>query len=567
LVAGSLLALGSVEPVRGAEPARGMPRPAGAKKAVTKPGWLLNLPGYTRVVRRQDGKLAAITTGTVGSTSGVVARFSSDNGQTWGEPQLLFPLSEEFGGPEPLVDQKGELQLFFLKERKKTTDDDGSGMPMGIDIWHTHTSGGWKQAPPPVRIWKGYCGSMNCEVQLKSGRILFPFSFYSNCTWSHRGEGTEAYTYRGRGVCTLLYSDDGGDTWTLSPSRLRVSTPDLSTDEGSIEPVLAQLSDGRVWMLLRTQYGRFYESVSQDGAVWTTPKPSRILAGDSPAGLVRLDDGRIVMLWNDCLRFSYAYGGRMVLHAAVSADDGKTWRGFREISRDPRRSEPPPPNGDHGTAYPIPMAANEGMVISTDALPSPRYNLIFDPNWLLETHQQDDFSHGLDDWSAFGVKGVELVPAPGLPLYRKVLQIRKPEAEWPAGAEWNFPAGTSGTLRLRLQIWPGFGGALIGLTDHFSVPYDDLDRFNNLFNCQIEPDGKLPGQGALTPGQWHNLEFRWDGRKRTCRLMLDGQTVATLPQARDTLGINYLRIRSTAPETDPAGLLIESVEAQVSPQG
>jgi hypothetical protein len=542
------------------------PKHSAAKKAVAKPHWVPNLPEGWRIVRKPDGQLAAVSVGTVGGVHGVVARLSADNGETWSPVKLVCPMEGDFGGPDPLVDQKGELQLFFLKGRDKPTDDDGSGMSIGIDIWHTHTTGGWAHANPPVRIWKGYCGSMNCEMEMKNGRILFPFSYYSNSTWGHRGTGTEAYTYRGRGVCTLLYSDDYGDTWKLSPSRLRVETPDLSTDEGAIEPVVTQLNDGRAWMLLRTQWGRFYESFSPDGAVWSPPHPTRIIASDSPAGLVRLDDGRIVMLWNSSQRHAYAYGGRHVLHGAITSDDGKTWRGFREICRDPRRAEPPPPTGDHGTTYPIPMAAYNGQIITTDGLPNPHYNLMLDPAYLLETSQQDDFSHGLDDWSILGVHGVELVAHPQQPN-RQVLAVRKPDAGWPAGAVWNFPAGTSGKLHLRLQVQRGFKGALIGLTDHFSVPYDDLDRYNNLFNLDLGPNGTVSGQAAIAPGVWHDLEFRWDGRKRNCRVLLDGRTVADLPQARDTLGINYVRIRSTAQDTDPAGLLIENVSANVSPEG
>ena len=63
-----------------------------------------------------DRQLAAIAMGTVSGTQGVVARYSRDNGQTWGEVQLLFPMVGQFGSPEPLIDRHGELQLFFLKD-------------------------------------------------------------------------------------------------------------------------------------------------------------------------------------------------------------------------------------------------------------------------------------------------------------------------------------------------------------------------------------------------------------------------------------------------------------------
>jgi hypothetical protein len=188
--------------------------------------------------------------------------------------------------------------------------------------------------------------------------------------------------------------------------------------------------------------------------------------------------------------------------------------------------------------------------------------LILDPDWLLQNSQRDDFSHGLEDWSAFGVRGVELVPHPQR-QGAKVLRIRKTEREWPAGAVWNFPNGTSGRLRLRILLKPGFGGALIGLTDHFSVPFDDLDQHHNLFNLMIGEGGRIGPRANLTPDRWHDLEFRWDNRKRVCQVLLDGRSAATIQQSRDSLGVNYLRIRSTAPYTDPAGLLIESVEAEV----
>jgi hypothetical protein len=540
------------------------PTPRTPEAGPRKPRWLTNLPGNWRIVRLPDSRLAGLLAGEAEGQYGVIARYSSDNGQTWEEAKFLFPLNRDMGSPEPLVDRNGELQLFFLKAREKKTDDDGSGMPMGIDIWHARTTGGRTQMSPPVEIWRGYCGSMNCELQLKSGRILFPFSYYTNSLWSNRGPGTEAFTYRGRGVCAVLYSDDDGKTWQLSPAKLRVSTPDLSTDEGAIEPVIAELRDGRAWMLIRAQHGRFYESFSTNGADWSLPRPTRILSSDSPAGLVRLDDGRLALLWNNCLRFPYAYGGRHVLHAAVSDDDGKTWRGFREVARNPRRDEPPPPRGDHGATYPIPMAANDGLIISTDGLPSPRYNLMIDPKWLLETTQQDDFTDGLEQWTAFGVQGVGLAPHPQKPDAR-VLQIRKTAPDWPAGAVWNFPSGASGRLRLRLQIREGFRGALLGLTDHYSVPFDDLDRFANLYNLELGPEGQMNGRKAFVPGRWHELELRWAGPTRRCQVFLDGKPLANLPLARETLGVCYLRLRSTASVTDPAGLWIESVEAEVQP--
>jgi hypothetical protein len=380
-------------------------------------------------------------------------------------------------------------------------------------------------------------------------------------TWANRGEAFEKFTYMGTFDCTVLYSDDRGETWRLSPAPLKVTAPVLGT-YGAIEPVVVERGDGRVWMLLRTQHGRFYESLSDDGAVWPKPRPTRIFSSDSPAGLVRLADGRIVLFWNNCLRFPYAYGGRHVLHGAVSSDDGKTWRGFREVARNPLRHEPPPPTGDHGATYPIPCAVNDGKVITTTGLPEPNYNLFVDPEWFYETSRREEFRHGLEEWSVFGVKGVGLAPHPDQ-TGREVLALRKTDPDWPAGAVWNFPAGVKGRLRLRVQLRPGFAGARIGITDHFSVPYDDQDEFYNLFNLPIAADGS-PSPGTKLPtGRWVDLGFDWDLGAGRCLVTVDGRQAATLRQNRESLGACYLRLVSTAAETDGAGLLVESVEVRL----
>jgi hypothetical protein len=533
--------------------------PPVAASSAPPPSFLTDLKEVARLVRFPDGQLAAIFLRNTKDGTDLAGRFSGDNGKTWGEVRALMSIPKEdagFGSPEPLVDRDGELHVFLLKSRKKIP----SGLD--IDIWYARSFDGRTRWQQPRRIWEGYTGSLNCVIQMRSGRIVLPFSYKTNRTWAERGEGFDAYTYMGTFDSTVLYSDDGGATWKESPTPLKVLAPDLGT-YGAIEPVVVELSDGRVWMLIRTQHGRFYESFSKDGGTWSKPQPTRILSSDSPAGLVRLDDGRIVMLWNNCLRFPYAYGGRHVLHGAISADDGKTWRGFREIAKNPRRHEPPPPRGDHGATYPIPCAVNDGKVISTTGLPSPNFNLFIDPAWLYETSRADDFQHGLEEWSVFGVKGVELVPHPQRPD-RQVLALRKSEPDWPAAAVWNFPADAKGQLRLRLRLKPGFAGARIGITDHFSVPFDELDQFQNLFHFPIAADGSIDARNKLPIDQWIDLAFDWDTDQRQCVVSVNGRKIATLPQRRETLGICYLRLVSTAETTDDAGLLVERVEAKVS---
>jgi len=538
-----------------------------------KPVLLKNFDQRPIIAQLHDEKLMAFFMRTKDDVQQATARLSTDNGYSWSEEETLFQLPTEpggWGGPEALVDSNGEIHLFFLNDahtgvvRTSKAQQPTSAGQKRLDIWHVKSTDGRKNWQHPKCIWQGYTGALNSVIQLKNGRILLPFSYLTTRTWGNRGEGLDAFTFRGHYNCTLVYSDDTGDTWHISPAALKVSTPDIVSSYGAVEPVVLQLQDDRVWMLIRTQRGRFYESFSEDGIVWSEPQPTRLLSSDSPAGLVRLKDGRIVLFWNNCLRFPYAHGGRHVLHTAISEDEGQTWRGVREVARDPLSHEPPPPRGDHGTAYPFPTLAKEGKVIFTTGQgPGRNFCVLFDPDWLYETHQKDDFSAGLEDWSTFGTKGVELTPHPEKENVQ-VLSIRKAHEDWPAATVWNFPSGRRGSLRMRLLLKPDFKGALVGITDHFSVPFDQEDRFYNLFNLQINPDGQIAKGIKLEPNHWYNVELKWDCEEHKCNVFLDKRQIQTLAQLRDSEGACYLRPRSIAEEIDDAGFLVEYVEAELA---
>jgi hypothetical protein len=253
------------------------------------------------------------------------------------------------------------------------------------------------------------------------------------------------------------------------------------------------------------------------------------------------------------------------LHGAVSDDEGKTWRGYREVARNPLVGEPPPPSGDHGVSYTTPVVTARGVVVTPVSVGGSggNYLLHINPDWLLETSHSADLGRRLDEWSTFGTRGAEITDHPEKPG-QKVLSLRKPNRDWPAGAVWNFPSGMRGNLRIRLRVQPGFAGGSVGLTDHFSVPFDFEDEVYNLYTLRIGPDGRLPGGSRLEPGRWHDLQLEWDSGKRECGVQLDGRPVTRLEQSRETLGACYLRLRSTADSTDAAGLVVEAVKAAVS---
>lgn len=527
--------------------------------------------------RLKSGKLAGIFQRAGAGGPEIMARYSTDNGASWGEPNLLLTLPKadaNWGLGEVLVDRNEEFHLFFMITGNNTPASAkgeqerpliGELVGSRIDIGYVRSSNHGTTWTNPRVLWIGYTGALNSVIQTDTGSILLPFSYLTKRNWGNRGQGVAAFTFMGQYDSTVLHSEDDGATWSLSNS-LTVPVPDIVSAYGAVEPVVVQLKDKRVWMLIRTQMGRFWESFSRDGAHWSEPQPTDILSSDSPAGLVRLSDGRIVLFWNDSLRYPYAYGGRQVLHAAISADSGRTWRGYREVGRDPMRNEQPSMEGDFGTAYPFPALANNDTVLFVSGQGKGRIlRAMLDPKWLYETTQTANFRDRAEEWSTFGTKGVEIVAAePGLPGGDLALQLRKPQADWPAAAVWNFPSGEAGKLRLRLQVRPGFGGALIGLTDHFSTPFDKEDRYNNAYNLWIGPDGAAGSGLHLAPGKWHDLELAWSASAQTCLVTIDGRKSATLPVVRSSRNICYLRLASTAPTTDDAGFLVQSVSVDVS---
>lgn len=532
-----------------------------------------------------DGTLMAIGLQYRAGVQEVNAEYSRDGGRSWTGPRLLFQLPREAGGFgyfNVLVDRNGEVHIFFLCD-----GNTGGALPVEsgvpvpkkeiLDIWQAKSTNKTKVWNSLKRIWTGEAGDLLSVIQLRTGRILLPISYVTERTWAQRGSGFDAYTFMGKYDCGMLYSDDDGETWRQSSSALRVPTPDAS-DIGGAEPVVLELQDGRVWMLIRTSMGRLYESFSDDkGVSWSRPHPTDIISSEAPVGLIRLDKRQIVMFVNSCQRFPYGHGGRYVIHVAVSEDEGRTWKGFREMVRDPLRGQPPPANGDFGIAYPFLALTNHQIVFSPGIVTGTRDQhpqgpgelsrveerpfYLLDPTWIYETRQSDDFSHGLENWSVFGTRGAELIAHPDKPN-RSVLLIRKVDNAWQSSAVWNFPATKNGRVHLRLLLKPGFKGVLIGLTDHFSVPFDEEDIFYNVFNLQLNPESLLSVPFSVSV--WRDLDLDWNDDRRSLRVMVDSHETTTLERNRKphNSGLSYLRLRSISESDLDSGFLVESVEVR-----
>lgn len=87
------------------------------------------------------------------------------------------------------------------------------------------------------------------------------------------------------------------------------------------EHMIAELGGGRLWMLVRTDYG-VGQATSEDGGItWSPGRPTEIGGPSSRFHLRRLSSGRLLLVANA----GVAGGPRSHLTASLSDDDGATW--------------------------------------------------------------------------------------------------------------------------------------------------------------------------------------------------------------------------------------------------
>jgi hypothetical protein len=336
-------------------------------------------------------------------------------------------------------------------------------------------------------------------------------------------------------------------------------------ESGNAEPVGIQLNDGRLWIVVRSQDGFQWETFSNDdGLTWSEARHTRFVSNQSQMTVLRMKDGRLLLLWNNCGAdplppVEWQWAERTVIAAAISDDEGKSWKGYREISRAVKSGV------EICNPYVVEMPNGRLLVYVGGAL------LSIAPDFITKTKFVEEFDRGIRRWSTLPSEGISTVADPdrGVP---KVIKMIKPKADVTAAACLNIPFGRKGTVTMSVRIEPNFQGAHITLSDHYDLPGLPRDAS---FPLQINDKGRilvngsggtwLPTPGDLSPANWHELELTWDCAVQEALLKLDGVEVGRLHQYVCTDGVCYLRIRSTAKTTDEAGMYVKSVKVTAIP--
>lgn len=264
---------------------------------------------------------------------------STDGGQTWSEPRPLFDEGVDITVSRErqlLRTREGTIIAAFmnLSERNWTWDNnlhDAPGAQLPTYAMRSTDDGQtWEHIQKLHDDWSGCVRDM---IQTNDGRVIF-----TAMKMQHNP---------GRHAVLTYSSTDEGQSWKASNL---IDLGGQGHHGGVTEPAIEQLRDGRVWLLIRTNWGEFWSGYSYDGGRnWRVLKPSGIEASSAPAILTRLASGRLMLVWNRPLpegKDTWPHSGgdglwsetpvsnhREELSIAFSGDDGQTWTEPEVIAR------------------------------------------------------------------------------------------------------------------------------------------------------------------------------------------------------------------------------------------
>lgn len=297
--------------------------------------WLKTLP-LGPFVRLADGRLLTV--------DGNQVFASADEGKSWDRWALTVCDSREHfqvGTERSLLrTANGTLVLVFMNMAEyKWVWDAEKRLPSAdtrLPVWAMRSTDDGKTWTDAQMIYDGYCGDIHDILQTRNGTVIVPVQ--------------ELLYEDGRHALRPRYSTDEGKTWHRS-NLLDIGG--RGHHDGLIEGTLTERQDGTVWLLCRTNLGKFWSAFSDnDGKSFRVLTPSDIPSASSPGTLKRLASGKLLLVWNRPAPEGTAEppaevirGGdgqwsdvpvsnyRAELSVAFSDDDGKTWSSPKVVAR------------------------------------------------------------------------------------------------------------------------------------------------------------------------------------------------------------------------------------------
>lgn len=288
---------------------------------------------------------------------------STDEGKTWQEfPIFAKPEDYQIRPERALIcTKKGVVILAFANDKERAnwnwqkdiSDSPGATLPTYI----VRSLDGGKTWQPPQKLHDEWTGAIRDMIETRDGNIVFTTMMMKHDPGRHT---------------TLTYtSKDQGKTWIRSNI---IDVGGVGHHSGVTEATLTQLEDGRLWLLMRSNWGLFWEAFSEnEGITWKAIQASNIDASSAPGLLHRLKSGRLILVWNRKYpegKDTYpTVGGdnqwsdvptsnhRGELSIMFSEDDGKSWTKPVVIARIREQME-----GRKEISYPYVFEAKPGEI-------------------------------------------------------------------------------------------------------------------------------------------------------------------------------------------------------------
>lgn len=267
----------------------------------------------------------------------ILASRSHDEGQTWEKAFVLHRTLHKSDFDPAFIADGDRTWAFFSSgrwDRYPFVEDEHEG-GVGVASYHTNymfsTDSGQTWSAPVAFPKTFFCRSNG--IKLSSGELLLP-------VYSIKPDGDDDKD-------RALRSTDDGKSWTLGEG--------VSCPGGTDEPSIAEVSDGRVIMILRTRDGFLWRSYSSDkGQTWGPPIKSDVPAAAASNNVFRLRDGRLALTHSPC-----PPNFRTPLTIRISSDDGQTWGSPLQLAE----AVPPPKASEHQVTYPSVTQVSDGTLV------------------------------------------------------------------------------------------------------------------------------------------------------------------------------------------------------------
>jgi sialidase-1 len=256
-------------------------------------GWKITTTGLwiaenvTELLNGESGPFIRLSDDTILTISQDQSLISNDGGYTW----TKFPIFTEAGkysiGEHVLIKTRnGVVIMAFYNTDEQANwnwqtdlhDSPGAILP----TYAVRSLDGGKTWQDLQKLHEDWTGSIRDIAETGNGSIVF-----TSMMMLHNPGRHSVVTYT---------SKDNGLTWIRSNI---IDLGGVGHHGGVMEATIEVLRDNRLWMLMRTNWGYFWEAYSDDeGLTWKDFKATEIDASSAPGLLYRMQSGNLVLVWN-----------------------------------------------------------------------------------------------------------------------------------------------------------------------------------------------------------------------------------------------------------------------------